>query len=82
MNDAKSWAINHQNQIISHYSGLLLQIEGDMIDPEGIIPIDIPKSLSPKEVACLIREGVEICRGGVIPCKSYRKVNRFLKAVH
>ena len=82
MNDANSWAINSKNKIISHYSGLLLQIEGDMTGPEGIIPIDIPTSLTPKEIAGLIREGVEICRGGDMSCKPYRKVHRYLESVH
>jgi hypothetical protein len=56
------WSIDEGDNKLSHQSGLLFKIEGDINDPMGIDPLVIPSHFSPLEIAALIREGVEFCR--------------------
>lgn len=63
MSKNNEWIIDNSEQLLSHYSGLHLKIEGSMQDPEEIILINIPENISSLALATLIREGVEICKG-------------------
>lgn len=63
MSTKNEWIINNSKQLLRHYSGLHLKIEGDMQDPEEIILVNIPENISSLNLATLIREGVELCKG-------------------
>ncbi|MFT6914998.1 MAG: hypothetical protein ACJAWL_001297 [Motiliproteus sp.] len=59
---ANLWSMNEDDKKLSHQSGLLFKIDGDINDPMGIDPLVIPSHFGSLDLAALIREGVEYCR--------------------
>ena len=61
------WSIDVNSKKLKHHSGLLLQVEGEMSDPDEIIPLFIPGSLTPVTMVRLIREGATLSRNYKMP---------------
>ncbi|MEH6470834.1 MAG: hypothetical protein V7752_06240 [Halopseudomonas sp.] len=62
MGQQQSWSFEAQHHQISHVSGLCLEIEGEIRNPDGIVPIHIPDNMDSVDLVALIRQGTNYCR--------------------
>lgn len=62
MTDTNTWQFDASTRRLQHESGLSLQIEGQLRDPEAVTPMQVPESLNSLQLVTLIREGTEYCR--------------------
>ncbi len=62
MSKTQNWELDSSCQQVKHRNGLCLQIEGTFKDPDGVVPVSIPKELAAMELVALIREGTDFCR--------------------